>query len=126
MSIDPNSPELIWVRSPGGWRAPEGRPPGWNWFPPGGGAPRADRMPWWLRFAYRVPFLDRLAHEWMWWRGGWDVLPFGGVVIPGEMIVVEDEPPGSSFTLYDSLEWGLELRQRWRWEPADPSDDDGV
>ena len=63
------------VVSPGGWQVPPGRRPGWDWTPPGGATPRPDRMPLALRILYRTPFLDRWAHQRMWWRGGWDVDP---------------------------------------------------
>jgi hypothetical protein len=85
--------EPILVRSPGGWMAPRGRRPAWDWVPESGAAPRPDRMPVWLRVAYRVPFLNRFAHEWMWWRGGWDVVPRGGSITPD--MIVSDPPPGS-------------------------------
>jgi hypothetical protein len=49
----------------------------------------------WLRLAYRVPLLDRLASEWMWWRGGWDVEPAGGVITDEMIAVPLDDPPGS-------------------------------
>lgn len=60
--------------SPGGWTAPAGVIPGWNWMPTGHGlSPRFDRVPRWVHFWYRTPFLDRYAHAWMWHHGGWDV-----------------------------------------------------
>ena len=85
--------EPVRVHSPGGWVPPPGIRPGWNWTPEGGAGPRLDRMPRWIRLAYRVPLVDRLAHGWMWPRGGWDVIPPGGVVKSG--MVVSDDPPGS-------------------------------
>jgi hypothetical protein len=63
------------VPSPGGWDAPAGTMPGWNWTPPGGLRPRLERIPSWARVWYRVPFVDRFAHVWMWDHGGWDVDP---------------------------------------------------
>jgi hypothetical protein len=24
---------------------------------------------------YRTPLIDRYAYAWMWWHGGWDVIP---------------------------------------------------
>jgi hypothetical protein len=85
--------ERIWVHSPGGWVPPSQARPGWGWAPEGGATPRPDRMPMWLRIAYRSPFLDRVAYSWMWLRGGWDVLPPGGVVTSD--MIVSDPPPGS-------------------------------
>jgi hypothetical protein len=85
--------EPIRVHSPGGWTPPPGTRPGWNWLPEGGGGPRPDRMPMWLRIAHVVPFLDRLAYEWMWSRGGWDVAPAGGIISAG--MIISDPPPGS-------------------------------
>lgn len=32
-------------------------------------------MPWWVAVLYRVPFVDRFACEWMWFHGGFLVLP---------------------------------------------------
>jgi hypothetical protein len=63
------------VVSPGGWHVPPGRKPGWDWTPPGGATPRLDRMPRTVRVLFRTPFIDRYAHQLMWWRGGWDVDP---------------------------------------------------
>ncbi len=63
------------VPSPGGWPAPPGTLPAWDWLPPGGAAPRPTRCPAWVRLWYRTPFADRYAHAWMWRHGGWDVLP---------------------------------------------------
>lgn len=61
--------------SPAGWESPRGVIPMWNWAPPGGGHPRLDRVPRWVRTWYHTPFVDRYAHAWMWRHGGWDVLP---------------------------------------------------
>jgi hypothetical protein len=61
--------------SPAGWTAPPGVRPAWNWTPPDGIVPRLDRVPLRVRLWYRMPFADRYAHSWMWWHGGWDVLP---------------------------------------------------
>jgi hypothetical protein len=52
--------------------------PGWNWTPPGGLLPKLERIPRWARIWYRVPFVDRYAHVWMWAHGGWDVLEPSG------------------------------------------------
>ena len=70
-------PEEDLVPSPAGWTPPAGCRPGWNWVPPGGAAPRPDSMPSWLRMMYRTHTLDRRAHELMWERGGFLVLPPG-------------------------------------------------
>src|SRR5690349_24517354 len=61
------------VPSPGGWEAPAATMPGWNWTPPGGLRPRLERVPRWARVSYRLPFIDRYVHVWMWRHGGWDV-----------------------------------------------------
>ncbi len=61
--------------SPAGWTVPDGRLPGRNWSPPGGLRARPERMPHWVRACHHLPLLDRLAHEWMWHHGGFDVLP---------------------------------------------------
>ncbi len=63
------------VVSPGGWRVPPGRKPGWDWTPPGGATVRPDRMRRTVRLLYPTPFLDRYAYQRIWWRGGWDVDP---------------------------------------------------
>jgi hypothetical protein len=66
------------VASPGGWSAPAGVRPAWNWTPPGSGvALRLDRVPLWARLWYHTPLLDRYAHAWLWYHGGWDVIPSG-------------------------------------------------
>jgi hypothetical protein len=49
--------------------------PAWNWLPPEGGSPRLDLVPLWVRAWYRLPFIDRYAHAWMWQRGAWEVRP---------------------------------------------------
>jgi hypothetical protein len=59
--------------SPAGWDVPVGMRPGWDWLPAPGGVPRLRSMPRWARVWYRTPFLDRYAHEWMWWHGAWAV-----------------------------------------------------
>ncbi|MFP5486878.1 MAG: hypothetical protein ACLGHQ_01035, partial [Acidimicrobiia bacterium] len=51
--------------------------PGWDWVPPGGARPTPEAMPWWIRMLYQTPILDRRAHELMWHRGGFLVLPPG-------------------------------------------------
>jgi hypothetical protein len=63
------------VPSPGGWTAPPGVLPSWNWMPEPGAVPRLDRVPRWVRAWYHTPLVDRFAHSWMWYRGGWDVVP---------------------------------------------------
>jgi hypothetical protein len=63
------------VVSPGGWLVPVGGKPGWEWVPPAGARPRLDRMPRRVRILFWTPFLDRRAHVWMWFHGGWDVDP---------------------------------------------------
>ncbi len=63
------------IPSPGGWAAPSGTLPAWNWLPPEGVVPRVERCPAWVRLWYKTPFADRYAHAWMWHHGGWDVLP---------------------------------------------------
>jgi hypothetical protein len=85
---DENSPELATIRdevrrqaamprvpSPGGWSAPAGVLPAWNWTPPPGVEPRFDRAPLWARVWYGTPLVDRYAHAWLWYHGGWDVVP---------------------------------------------------
>jgi len=62
------------VRSPGRWVAPPGQRPGWDWLPEHGALPDLRGMPRRVRIWFRTPFLDRYAHEWMWWHGGWSVL----------------------------------------------------
>jgi hypothetical protein len=68
-------PEEDLVPSPGGWTAPAGGRPGWDLFPPCGATPVPERTAWWIRALYRTPFLDRYAHQLMWERGGFLVLP---------------------------------------------------
>ena len=68
-------PDRDLVRSPGGWEPPEGAVPGWEWVPPCGATPRPDLMPLWVRTIYKVPLIDRVAHQVMWQRGGFLVLP---------------------------------------------------
>jgi hypothetical protein len=63
------------VPSPGGWAAPSGTLPAWNWLPPGGAVPRVERFPPWVRLWSQAPLADRYAYAWMWHHGGWDVLP---------------------------------------------------
>lgn len=63
------------VPSPGGWRPPMGRIPGWNWLPAEGIRPRLDRAPAWVRVWVRIPLVDRFAYGWMWHNGMWDVIP---------------------------------------------------
>jgi hypothetical protein len=63
------------VASPGGWSVPAGVRPAWNWSPPPGIEPRLDRVPLWARLWYGTPLVDRYAHAWLWYHGGWDVIP---------------------------------------------------
>jgi hypothetical protein len=63
------------VASPGGWSAPAGVLPAWNWTPPCGITKRLDRVPLWARLWYSTPLVDRYAHAWLWQHGGWDVIP---------------------------------------------------
>ncbi len=64
------------VPSPGGWAAPAGVRPAWDWTPAGSGVTlRLDRVPRWAGLWYRTPLLDRYAHAWLWYHGGWDVIP---------------------------------------------------
>lgn len=63
------------VASPGGWGVPAGARPAWNWTPPSGIDPRLDRVPLWARLWYGTPFVDRYACAWLWYHGGWDVIP---------------------------------------------------
>lgn len=65
------------VASPGGWRAPADVRPAWKWSPPPGIEPRLDRVPRWVRLFYGTPLVDRYAHAWLWYHGGWDVIPPG-------------------------------------------------
>jgi hypothetical protein len=71
--------QAAWPRvpSPGGWMAPAGVRAAWNWTPPPGITPRLDRVPLWVRLWYGTPLADRSAHAWMWYHGGWDVVPPG-------------------------------------------------
>ena len=88
VALDENSPRLADIRaeiqrqaamprvpSPGGWSAPRGVLPAWNWTPPPGVEPRLDRAPRWARLWYGTPLVDRYAHAWLWRHGGWDVVP---------------------------------------------------
>ena len=61
--------------SPAGWQPPAGSRPGWDWAPPDGLRARLDRVPGWVGLWYKTPFADRYAYGWMWYHGGWDVLP---------------------------------------------------
>lgn len=65
------------VASPGGWGVPAGARPAWDWTPPPGIEPRLDRAPVWVRLWYGTPLVDRYAHAWLWYHGGWDVIPPG-------------------------------------------------
>ena len=80
-------PEQDLVPSPGGWDPPPGQRPGWDWVPPGGARPTPKAMPRWIRMLYQTPILDRRAHELMWHRGGFLVLP------PGHPWLAKDRSP---------------------------------
>jgi hypothetical protein len=67
------STEPIYVRSPGGWTAPEGREAGWSWFPPSGASPRLEEAPRLARWLFHRPVIQRLAHTWLWRHGYWTV-----------------------------------------------------
>lgn len=85
------------VLSPGGWDVPAHRLAAWDWLPDGGGAPRLDLAPWWLRCWYRTPLVDRWAHACLWRRGCWEVLPCpdgpAGVPAPAPVRPVVPEFP---------------------------------
>lgn len=68
-------PQDDYVPSPGGWQPPPEVRPGWDWVPPPGATPNLAATPGWIRWLYRTPLLDRRAHELMWHRGGFLVLP---------------------------------------------------
>jgi hypothetical protein len=70
-----DTPDHGFVFSPGGWSAPKGSVPAWNWLPPSGAVPRVDLMPTLVRAWYRTPLIDRYAYAWMWRHGGWEVKP---------------------------------------------------
>src|SRR4051812_35057608 len=61
--------------SPSSWMPPAGVRPAWNWTPPYGLTARLDQVPLWVRIWFRTPFVDRFAHSWMWYHGGWEILP---------------------------------------------------
>ncbi len=62
--------------TPGGFVAPPGVLPGWDWAPEGYGlAPRLDRVPRRVRVWYGAPWVDRWAAAWMWHHGGWELVP---------------------------------------------------
>lgn len=68
--------EVHWaggVFSPGGWTAPSGTKPGWDWLPEGGGSERQDKAPGWVLWWLNLPFVDRWAHVWMWEHGCYEV-----------------------------------------------------
>ena len=87
MSIEP-----IYVRSPGGWTAPEGRAAGWDWFPPGGASPRLDEAPRWSRWLFHRSVIQRVAHTWLWRHGYWTVEPGPGLQ-PSSGDLVEGAAP---------------------------------
>lgn len=61
------------VLSPGGWTAPAGARPGWDWVPSGGAVVRTDLAPLWVRIVHELPWLDRYAAQWLWDHGGYVV-----------------------------------------------------
>ena len=63
------------IPSPGGWVPPAGVRPGWDWTPPHGLVYSLDALPLWLRLWMSVPFLDRVAHVWLWRHGFFLVEP---------------------------------------------------
>ena len=81
------------VPSPGEWVVPDGQRPGWEWLPEHGASPNLRAMPRWVRVWYRIPFIDRYAYEWMWWRGGWAVLVPGEQPPPPDIGVREPRRP---------------------------------
>jgi hypothetical protein len=79
--------EPIYVRSPGGWTAPVDRAPGWNWFPPSGAAPRLSEAPPLARWLFHCPFIQRVAHTWLWRHGYWTVEAApGSQPSPGDIV----------------------------------------
>jgi hypothetical protein len=83
--------------SPGGFTAPPGTLPAWNWVPPGYGiSPRWDRVPWWVQAWYWTPFVDRWAYAWMWRHGGWEIRrhPAGPGEGAGAFAPYRPVPPG--------------------------------
>ena len=79
--------EPVYVRSPGGWVAPQGQRAGWDWVPPGGAEPRLHEAPGWARWMFHRPVIQRFAHTWMWKQGLWSVEPAPGyVVVAGGMV----------------------------------------
>jgi hypothetical protein len=62
------------VASPGPWRTPDGRLPGWNWLPDGFVAvPQFDQLPRWIQLWIKLPFIDRYGYPHAWRRGGFIV-----------------------------------------------------
>jgi hypothetical protein len=49
-------------------------------------------MPRTVRLLYRTPFLDRYAHQQMWWRGGWDVDPPPDLAPAAAALLVRSTP----------------------------------
>jgi len=70
--------ELDHVPSPGGWVAPPGVLPGWNWLPPPGISVTPAGLPRWVRLWHATPLIDRYAIAWMWRHGLCDVRPPAG------------------------------------------------
>lgn len=82
--------------SPGGWTAPAGVLPGWNWLPPPGLTQRLDRAPRWVLLWRATPLIDRYACAWMWRHGAYDVRPptrFPGLPPGGTSGVREPRQP---------------------------------
>jgi hypothetical protein len=57
------------ISSPGGWKAPNGTKPGWNWAPPSGAIPNFRKAPMPIRLVEKIPFIDRLVYPWLWQNG---------------------------------------------------------
>ncbi len=84
---------FIGVPSPGHWVAPAAQRPGWDWLPENGALPNLRALPRWVRIWFRTPFIDRYAHAWMWWHGGWAVLVPGDTPPPPDGGVREPRRP---------------------------------
>ncbi len=78
LAEEQGGPSVDMIPSPGGWVAPAGCRPGWDWVPPSGVYVRPDSLGRWMRAWYRTPFVDRYAHAWMWHHGCFDVSPPSG------------------------------------------------
>lgn len=83
----------FFVRSPGGWEAPDGQRPGWSWLPEGGAVANLRRVPRWVRIWYALPLVDRYAYSWMWFHGGWLLQQAAGPAGPPSAGVREPRRP---------------------------------